>query len=181
MAPPEATPPPGTRSDTCWATFAYSSFAAEERDYGGPMRVSKFLQSSMRAIGLLSILPLTACAAISDGSITYDRKPCNVLCQRWMGVENRPQSPFMPLPLQPPVVKKRLVIRPQASVEYQPSRRNRPLPAGSSPPSDRPLFMPATESSNFAQAPATTSPPPNRWGMQLPGSSEALPSVWRSQ
>ncbi len=157
------------------------SLRRKQRDYGGSMCVSKIFRSSMRAVSLLSLLPLTACAAISDGSITYDGRPCNILCQRWMDVEGLPQSPSMPLPPQLPVVTKRPVIRPHARIEYQPSRRNRPLSAESPPPSDRPLVVPATALSNSAQAPAITSPPSSRWGMQLPGSSEALPGVWRSQ
>ena len=151
------------------------------RGHGGPMCVSKIFRSSIRAVSLLSLLPLTACAAISDGSITYDGRPCNFLCQRWMGVESLPQNPSMPLPPQLPVVRTRLVARPHASVEHQPSRRNRPLPAESFPPSDRPLIMPATEELNSAQAPATTSAPSSRWGVQLPGSSEALPGTWLPQ
>ncbi len=45
-----------------------------------------------RVAALTSLLMLTACAAISEGEITHDGQPCNVLCQRWMGIERPLQS-----------------------------------------------------------------------------------------
>ncbi len=148
---------------------------------GGPMCVSKILRSSMKGAGLLVMLPLSACAAISDGNITYKGVACNVVCQRWMGVESRSQDPSRLLLTQSPVVVKRLATRQRTSAETQPSRHRQSTSIEASPPPDRPLIVPTMVSSDPARRPATIALTPSRWGTQLPGSAETLSGDWLSQ
>ena len=142
-----------------------------------PMSVASLLQPSVRVARLLPLLASTGCSVVPDREIAYDGRPCNVWCQRWMGVG--PETPSVLAPVPPSIQD----VRPRAgahqagvgghgrrlverSAPHTPAThgRSRIVP-GASPPEPNLVAIP-------------TATPPNALNRQLPGSSETLPGNW---
>ncbi len=135
------------------------------------------LRPFLWTLGLLSPLALTACAAISDESIVYRGSPCNTLCQRWMGIEARPQTASAPTTAATPDPRPIVPRTPSGRVRRERVPYHRP--AASAAARTR-VVAPAT-SSGLPQPAIAASIPSDGWGRPLPGSSQALPGIWLPQ
>ena len=141
------------------------------------MSIASLLQSSVRAASLLPLLAITGCAVVSDREITYDGRPCNILCQRWMGLG--PEAPSVLAPAAPsPKDDRPRVAAHQAGVrEHRPRLVERSASRIHTTPA-RPRVMPVAAPFDPGSPPVLTATPTSGWNRPLPGSSETLPGTW---
>ena len=137
------------------------------------MPISEASTLLLKIAAVVPLLALTACAAISQGDVTYDGKPCNVLCQRWLGLPGSSQEMAVPAPaVSPPRRSKTVGLRKR----YDDSR----IPANDrhSSEEDKPImparFAPLAAPASPDPVPRTPSALAHRWGVQIPGSSPVL-------
>lgn len=126
---------------------------------------------------LLPALAIMGCAAVSDREVMSDGKPCNALCQRWMGV-GRP-APGVRVAVDGPLPPARIV----PAVAAASAARRRPvarIPRRAPTRPDRPEGRPATAPPEAASPASPTPTPPDGWTRRLPGSAETLTGAWIS-
>ena len=147
------------------------------RPLRGLMLGANILHHWVLAAGLLSLLMITGCAAVTEGEIMHDGQPCNVLCQRWMGIENPPQNST---PTSTPIVQdEKLSIRsPTPSVDEPRPKHVHRVAADASPASRRSSVIPAVVPSSAALTLNVAPRPLSGWGTHLPGSPQTLSDVW---
>lgn len=147
------------------------------RAQGRPMSITSLLHSTVRVTRLLPLLGFAGCAAVSDREITYDGRPCNVLCQRWMGVGRQAPSVLTP------AVPSTKDDRPPVAAHQGGVREHRPRLVERSAPHiptthNRPRIMPVAAPPDLGSPPMPTASPTSGWNRPLPGSSETLPGTW---
>ncbi len=118
---------------------------------------------------------LSGCAALSDRVTMRDGKPCNALCQRWMGLGEPPskvlkrigpvpKSATTPVDAAHETVHAHRLRRGILPLREATSAREPLRSVAMRPASDQPLRDPTVSQ--------------NAWGRPVPGSVPALPGGW---